>query len=93
MTLFGIYRIIEFPGKLKLKTITQSSSVDIMPVYRELRYFLPRFFRTLHNMTYRKWTGMDPKILAPEMFPISKAGMLPGFASTKVDSVFLTAFA
>jgi hypothetical protein len=42
MTLFSIYRVLEFPGKLKLSTITDPGK-DIANIIPDVREFLPVF--------------------------------------------------
>lgn len=51
MTLFGVYRVIEFPGVLKLSTIVKPLSVDIRPTLGEMTHFLPYFFKALTRLT------------------------------------------
>jgi len=46
LTLFSIYRVLEFPGKLKLDTIVRPGK-DILPLRAEILEFLPQFASVL----------------------------------------------
>lgn len=69
MSLFGLYRILDFPGKLNLETIT-SKGVDVdsfIPVWE-------RFLRSEFKPNLQQLVGKFPPLGSPRMFPISKSG-------------------
>jgi hypothetical protein len=47
MTLFGLYRVVEIPGKVKLSTITDPITVDLNPVIPAFADFAERFWHML----------------------------------------------
>jgi len=64
-SLFGLYRIIEIPGELKLKTITDPSTMDtsIIPEFSQFvsehwKLVLPKFFSGLVVSAYRGAGGL-----------------------------------
>lgn len=75
MTLFGIFRIMEFKGSLNLSTITDPG-LDIDNVVDEFRRFLRDYFIPKLKERIR-----IPKIPALSLFPILKSG------PTSVDSL------
>jgi hypothetical protein len=75
MTLFGLFRILEFPGRLSLNTITDPG--------RDLSHFLPKWETWLREEflpnLYREIRIM-PKLGKLTMFPILKASPTTGKA-------------
>jgi hypothetical protein len=67
LTLFGLYRVIEFPGKLKLKTIT-NPGVDISLFMEEWKSWVPNFYERVRLITGKPWTVKLTK-LAPTSIP------------------------
>lgn len=73
MTLLGLYRILEFPGKLSLETITDKGP-NIKPFLAEWESFLRTSFKPeLEGMM----KGFPP-ISEPKLFPILKSGPTSG---------------
>jgi len=73
-SLFSIYRILEFPGKLKLSTITDPG-VNLGPIIGEWtsfirEYFLIQLMRLIPEKAKQKLRTMD---ILPKPFPILKA--------------------
>lgn len=86
-TLFGLYRVLEFPGKVKLQTITDPSKMDITLVSEFSQFVTTHFTATLkHNfqtegsVTDALWSeeGEGPleymKTLRAKPFLIAKSG-------------------
>jgi hypothetical protein len=68
MTLFGLYRVLEFKGKLSLDTITQPG-VDLssfLPIWR--KFIEDEFKPNLSNLVN------IPNFGSPRLFPILKSG-------------------
>jgi hypothetical protein len=87
MTLFGLFRILEFPGKLKLSTITQSG-VNLERFSPKWIYFLSNFFKP--------WLFAKvkiPKIGKPILFPILKSGptSIEGHVNSSINSLMASA--
>lgn len=87
MTLFGIYRILEFPGKVKLNTITDDSNMNpsLIPLFSQfvVNHFWPVVKARFHvngSVTDALWSeeGDGPlefmKGLRAKPFLISKSG-------------------
>jgi hypothetical protein len=68
MTLLSLYRVLEFPGKLNLATIT-SPGVDISKILIELMAFMPFFIRELQKFTSRPVTSVA---YAKQVYPLSQ---------------------
>lgn len=70
MTLLGLYRILEFPGKLSLDTIIQEGT-DLSSFLPEWEEFLVQHF----NPNLKTLVGGKlPRIPQPTVFPILKSG-------------------
>jgi len=54
LTLFGLYRVIEFKGALKLKTIMQPGK-DIDGFMEEWRRWIPTFYDKIRSITGESW--------------------------------------
>lgn len=82
MTLFGIYRILSFPGVLKLSTITDPASSILGPEEDQVRSFIPVFWLEVF-----KKCSLDrfKKILYQpiKFFPIPTSGPLTAQMSKK----------
>jgi hypothetical protein len=68
LTLFGLYRVIEFPGALKLKTITQPG-VDLTLFMEEWKSWVPNFYERSRSITGDPWKVKVTK-LAPVSIPL-----------------------
>jgi hypothetical protein len=68
LTLFGLYRVIEFPGVLKLKTITEPG-VDITLFMEEWKSWVPNFYERSRLITGDPWKVKVTK-LAPVSIPL-----------------------
>jgi len=53
MTLFGLYRILEFPGKVNLSSITDFPKVDCGHYLSEYSHFICLVFRPLFLKTFK----------------------------------------
>jgi hypothetical protein len=53
MTLFGLYRILEFPGKVNLSTIIDFPKVDCGYYLSEYSHFICQVFRPLVLRTFK----------------------------------------
>jgi hypothetical protein len=67
LSLFGLYRVIEFPGALKLKTITDPG-VDITQFMEEWKSWVPNFYDRARLITDQPWKVKVTK-LAPSSIP------------------------
>jgi hypothetical protein len=67
LSLFGLYRVIEFPGALKLATITKPG-VDITLFMEEWRSWVPHFYERARLITDDPWKVKVTK-LAPASIP------------------------
>jgi len=100
-TLFGLYRILEFPGKVKLSTITDPSRMDLSLLYEFSQFVTNHFTRVLKqnfhtegSVTEALWPeeGDGPlefmKGLRAKPFLISKSGpsLQPGNIPTNGQS-------
>lgn len=87
MTLFGIYRILEFPGKVKISTITEDTNMNpsLIPLFSQfvVNHFWPvvkKHFHANGSVTDALWSeeGEGPlefmKGLRAKPFLISKSG-------------------
>jgi len=90
LSLFGLYRVIEFPGALKLKTITEAGKDISQFRTEEWSIWVPLFFEKIRNHTGLDWK-MDPsKDLDPMSIPfITKSapntGGLPSIVALPLD--------
>jgi hypothetical protein len=67
LSLFGLYRVIEFPGALKLKTIT-NPGVDISLFMEEWKSWVPTFYERARLITDDPWK-VEVSKLAPVSIP------------------------
>jgi len=75
LTLFGIYRILEFKGKPNLSTITDCGPPIAPVVLRIMTRFIREGFPTLYHSVTHEWIhDQDPKVQKPKPLPISTAG-------------------
>jgi len=73
MTLLGLFRILEFPGKINLDTITQSGpNLDHFIIEWE------SFLETHFKPQLQSIVGVLPMIPKPTVFPILKSGPTTG---------------
>ncbi|AVA17449.1 RNA-dependent RNA polymerase [Gigaspora margarita mitovirus 1] len=71
LSLSGMYRVLEFPGKAKISTITDPGPRISPPLLSFFETFLKReFFRNLGDLTGLKVTGIDPAGLRPTPLPL-----------------------
>lgn len=86
-TLFGLYRVLEFPGKVKLQTITDPSKMDVTLIPEFSQFVVTHFikvlkerFSTESSLTDALWSeeGSGPleymKTLRAKPFLIAKSG-------------------
>jgi len=90
MSLFGLYRVIEFKGALKLKTITEPGR-DISRFRKDVwSAWVPRFFAKAESHTATSWK-MDPThALTPWSIPFMRkaapnSGGLPSISALATD--------
>lgn len=75
LTLFGLYRILEFPGQPKLDTITDLGRPIPIPVFSMLKRFINRRFApAFEHLTKEKLAGLDVKDQRPVALPLSTSG-------------------
>lgn len=75
LTLFGLYRVLMFPGKLKLSTITDPGPVISSVVLRMTETFIVKIFvRLFEDVTGEKLAGLDPRDQKPVPLPLSTSG-------------------
>jgi hypothetical protein len=67
LTLFSLYRVLEFPGKLKLSTITDPGK-DISGLLKEIQAFMPVFLREIQRFSAQTVTA---RMSAVRMNPLS----------------------
>lgn len=82
MTLFGLYRVIEFKGALKLNTITKPG-IDISKFREGWILWIPDFYRRL-RLTTKDDLKLDPtRVLDPHLIPLIRKASpnSGGFAS------------
>nr|URG16539.1 MAG: RNA dependent RNA polymerase [Mitoviridae sp.] len=92
-TLFGIYRVLEFPGTVKIKTITAECGMDPLLSYQFSQFVTTHFIKVLRSRFHKEGTVTDAlwssegegplefmKSLRASPFLISKSGpaVLPG---------------
>lgn len=58
-TLFGLYRVLEFPGKVKLETITRGSEMDPTLPYKFSQFVLNHFVKVLKLRFPHEGTVVD----------------------------------
>jgi hypothetical protein len=69
LTLFGLYRVIEFDGRLKLKTITDPG-VDLSGFRERWVQWIPTFYEKARLITGNSWKVVPHKDLAPMRIPL-----------------------
>jgi len=69
LTLFGLYRVIEFDGQLKLKTITDPG-VDLSGFRGRWVQWIPTFYEKARLITGNSWKVVPHKDLAPTRIPL-----------------------
>lgn len=82
LSLYSLYRVLDWKGKLSLKTIVSPSSVRLNPtLFEEYRAFLPVFFRELkrkYDFDFESYARDSMKKFKEEFrmryLPITKAG-------------------
>jgi len=81
LTLFSLYRVIEFPGKLKIATITDPG-LEISRPLKEFDSFLVKFFIPLMRARVRLPVDGPRDILDPKaVFPLAAEPFLIGKSS------------
>jgi len=81
MTLFGFYRILEYPGTLKLKTITDPGKSISQGFLSSYNSFVREFLRMLSAKGNHRLLDREPgEVMVPEPLPIVSvsANSLPG---------------
>lgn len=68
LTLFGLYRVVEFPGKLKLKTITDPGK-EIGGFMEGWSKWVPTFYDKIRQVTGESWKVSLVKDLSPRSIP------------------------
>lgn len=58
-TLFGLYRILEFPGKVKLSTITDPSRMDLSLLYEFSQFVINHFTKVLRQNFHAEGSVTD----------------------------------
>jgi len=82
MTLFGIFRVLEFRGKLSFSSITDAGTMPDS--------FLPQWEQFLEGVflpNLRGLVGDLPKLQSPVLFPILKSGPSPNIRDIDLPSV------
>jgi hypothetical protein len=82
MTLLGLYRVLEFRGKLSLDTITDTGP--------DLSSFIPEWerFLELHFKPNLLRYGSFPSLEGPGLFPILKSGPTSGSMDGAIHTSF-----
>jgi hypothetical protein len=68
LTLFGLYRVVEFKGQLKLKTITLPGK-DLSGFLGEWVAWVPTFYEKARLITGNSWKVVPHKHLSPTRIP------------------------
>lgn len=68
LTLFGLYRVVEFKGQLKLKTITAPGK-DLSGFLGEWVAWVPTFYEKARLITGNSWKVVPHKHLSPTRIP------------------------
>lgn len=68
LTLFGLYRVIEFKGTLKLRTIT-APGVDLSEFRKDWLQWIPTFYVYAREVTGNPWKVRPFKDLSPGFIP------------------------
>lgn len=75
LTLFGLYRVLEFPGRMTVKTITAPGKTIPIPVWGSVSKFISEFLKLLSEVTDKDLLGADPEqTLFPKILAISSSG-------------------
>lgn len=68
LTLFGLYRVVEFKGKLKLSTITKPG-IDLSEFRKDWLKWVPDFYVIAREVTGNAWKPRPFKDLSPGFIP------------------------
>lgn len=68
LTLFGLYRVVEFKGALKLRTITDPG-IDISEFRKDWLLWIPTFYSYAREVTGHGWKVRPFKDLSPGFIP------------------------
>lgn len=83
LTLFGLYRVLAFPGKLTVQTIVTPGKSIPAPVWGSITKAIPRFVRKLEEETGLDLLGRDPeKELKLKILSISSSGANSSYGTT-----------
>lgn len=87
LTLFGLYRVLSYKGKLSLSSITRPGRVIPKPVMGNLVKFIPDFIRKLEQLVDSPILERDPaKVLKPHPLAMSTSSANAGPKETSFGS-------